>query len=99
MACRFPCQNVQYQNTISLGEELSLSKNRFLNALKIKGNQNPADQEMAKAFSKIENQKRLSSQEFRNVYDSIWKAGPSVGYQSPDGRVRESLSLKNNPDP
>ena len=76
-----------------------MSKNRFLNAIKIKGNQNPADRDLTKAFSKIEKQKRLSSQEFLNVYDSLWKAGPSVVYQSPDGRVREILALKNDPNP
>jgi hypothetical protein len=84
---------------ISLGEEPSMSKNRFLNALKAKGNRNPADQEITSAFSKNEKQKRLSSQEFLDVYNSLWKPGPSVVYQSPDGRVRESLSLKNNPNP
>jgi Ca2+-binding EF-hand superfamily protein len=84
---------------ISLGEEPSMSKSRFLNALKAKGNQNPTDQEITSAFTKIEKQKRLSSQEFLDVYKSLWKPGPTVVYQSPDGRVRESLALNNKPNP
>jgi len=37
-----------------------------------------------KAIDKIQRQKRLSSNEFRKVYDTLWTEGPKIKYQSPD---------------
>ena len=37
-----------------------------------------------KAIDKIQRQKRLSSDEFRKVYDTLWTEGPKIKYQSPD---------------
>jgi hypothetical protein len=74
-------------------------KDRFLDALKSKKNDEKLDNEMAKAMTKIQKQKRLSSQEFLKVYDSLWREGPATSYQNPDARLREMQSLNQNPNP
>ncbi len=64
-------------------------KKRLLNALKNKEALDSNDnKKIALAVSKIEKQKRLSSQEFQSIYNSLWKEGPSVQYQNPDARLR-----------
>jgi hypothetical protein len=45
---------------------------------------NKGDKKTAKAIDKIQRQKRLSSEEFRKVYDNVWKEGPKIKYQSPE---------------
>jgi hypothetical protein len=45
-----------------------------------------------KAIDKIRGQKRLSSEEFRKVYDTLWTEGPKIQYQSPDAWRRAGES-------
>ena len=59
-------------------------KDRFLEALKGKQTQERPDEEMSIIMAKIHEEKRLSSEEFSKVYDSLWKEGPAVKYRSPD---------------
>ena len=33
---------------------------------------------------KLKNQKKLTSDEFKLIYDSIWQKGPQVKYQNPE---------------
>ena len=47
--------------------------------------------------NKSEKQKRLSSKEFLNGYEAIWKQGPSVKYQSPDAWNRNICQTINEP--
>jgi hypothetical protein len=63
-------------------------KNRVLDALKNKYREKP-DGEISQAASKIERQKRLSTQEFQKVYESIWQEGPAIKYQNPGAIERE----------
>lgn len=46
------------------------------------------DKKTIQAMAKIDKQKRLSSEEFIKVYDSLWKDGPSVKFQNPDSWER-----------
>ncbi|MGD0644115.1 MAG: hypothetical protein ABSA75_04350 [Candidatus Bathyarchaeia archaeon] len=59
-------------------------KKRLLETLTLSQNGNKPDEETVQAMTKIQKQKRLSSQEFLKVYDTIWKEGPKTAYQSPD---------------
>jgi hypothetical protein len=45
---------------------------------------NKKDKKTREAIDKIQRQKRLSTEEFRKIYDTLWKEGPKVKYQSPD---------------
>ena len=51
-------------------------KDRLLEALKHSKNSSKEDYETARAIAKMESQKRLSSQEFLKVYDTLWQEGP-----------------------
>ena len=42
------------------------------------------DKKTVKAVGKTQGTKRLSSEEFRKVYDDLWEEGPKIQYQSPD---------------
>ena len=69
-------------------------KDNVINALKDKkSTDNNDDETVVKAADKIQKQKRLSSNEFLKVYDSLWKEGPTVKYQNPDARVRHFQSI------
>jgi hypothetical protein len=57
------------------------------------------DKIIAKAANKIQKQKRLSSNEFLSVYDSLWKEGPKVQYQNPDARVKHFQSINRYQNP
>jgi hypothetical protein len=59
-------------------------KKRLLKKLKLSQNGNNPDEETVQAMIKIQKHKRLSSQEFLKVYDTIWKEGPKTVYQYPD---------------
>jgi hypothetical protein len=59
-------------------------KERLLEKLKLSQNGNNPDEKTVQAMTKIQNHKRLSSQEFLKVYDTIWKEGPKTVYQHPD---------------
>ena len=72
-------------------------KNRLLNVLKNKNSEKP-DREISHAATKIENQKRLSTQEFQKVYETIWQEGPAIKYQNPGAIERERQSISNIPN-
>jgi hypothetical protein len=75
-------------------------KDKLIGALKDKKSiDNNDDKEMVKAINKIQEQRRLSSQEFLSIYNSLWKAGPTVKYQNPDAQVRQLQSNKWLPKP
>ena len=59
-------------------------KERLLDALKLSQNRDKPDEETLQAISKIQNSKKLSSQEFLKVYDTLWKEGPKTAYQNPN---------------
>jgi len=59
-------------------------KNRLLETLKSSQNGQTPDDETFRAMAKIQNHKRLSSQEFLKVYDTIWQEGPKTEYKNPD---------------
>ena len=71
-------------------------KNRVADILKNR-TQAQSDFEISQAAVKIEKQKRLSNKEFQKVYESIWQAGPTVKYQNPGGKERESAAIRQNP--
>jgi hypothetical protein len=59
-------------------------KNRLLETLKRSKNVKNMDNETLQAIDKIEEHKRLTSQEFQKVYDAIWQEGPETAYKDPD---------------
>ncbi len=67
---------------------LLMSKARFIDSIKGK-NQVINEPEKLKIVLKIEEKKRLSSEEFLKTYDSLWKDGPSISYNKPEVRLRE----------
>lgn len=75
-------------------------EDKIISALKDRKNtEKLEDKEIFQAMAKIKKQKRLSSQEFLKVYNTLWQEGPTIQYQNPDVRVREHQSLNNTPDP
>jgi hypothetical protein len=62
-------------------------KNRLLDLLE--KNRGKHDIEISKAAEKIKSQKKLSSQEFLKVYETIWQDGPKIKYQNPDAWIRD----------
>jgi hypothetical protein len=58
-------------------------KNKLETLNRSKINNKEAEKKI-KAIDKIQRQKRLSTEEFRKVYDNLWKEGPRIKYQSPD---------------
>ncbi len=69
----------------ALEREINAARPKMLKVLKSKKNK---DKKTIQAITKIEKQKRLSSEEFIKVYDSLWKNGPSVKFQNPDSWER-----------
>jgi hypothetical protein len=61
-------------------------------------NRDKADEEISRVVATIENQKRLSSEEFQKVYETIWQNGPSVKYQNPGAMEREPQFINQNPN-
>jgi hypothetical protein len=59
-------------------------KERLLDALKLSQNEDEPDEETLQAMIKIQKQKKLSSQEFLKVYDTIRQEGPKTAYQNPN---------------
>ena len=68
-------------------------KRQLLDALKNSNSEN-SDIEIPQVAAKIENQKRLSSEEFLKVQETIWQEGPKIKYPSPDVNER-GLRLTN----
>jgi hypothetical protein len=63
-------------------------KDMLLNALVRGQKEENSNKETLQAIGKIQNQKRLSSDEFLKIYETIWKEGPKIKYQSPDSWSR-----------
>jgi len=59
-------------------------KERLIETLKLSQNGDKPDEETLQAMTKIQNHKKLSSQEFLKVYDTIRKEGPKTAYQNPN---------------
>ena len=68
-------------------------KNKLETLNRSKINNKEAEKKI-KAIGKIQRQKRLSSEEFRKVYDNVWKEGPKIKYQSPDAWIKPGESEK-----
>ena len=73
-------------------------KNKLLDVLKNSNSERP-DIEIPQVTAKIENQKRLSSDEFLKVQETIWQEGPIIKYQKPDVNERELRSTSYSPNP
>jgi hypothetical protein len=71
-----------------------VSKEKWVNLLRSK---NTEDKKTVQAADKIEQQKRLSSEEFLKVYKNIWKEGPSVKFQNPNYWNKNVHLLKDDP--
>ena len=69
------------KETIARGRK-DMFKERLLEALKSSSAEE--NKKTTRAIEKIKNQKRLSSEEFLKIYDTLWKQGPELKYQSPD---------------
>ena len=54
---------------------------RLLESLKTSQNGSNPDDETMQIITKIQNNERLSSQEFQKVYETIWKEGPKTAYK------------------
>jgi hypothetical protein len=76
--------------------ELKL-KERLMDTLK-NLNKDKTDKELSQAVAKIENQKRLSSQEFLKVHETIWQNGPPIKYQDPVAVEREKKLINQDPN-
>jgi hypothetical protein len=63
-------------------------KDKLIDILKSK---NCSDERTIHAVTKMEKQKRLSSEEFLKVYATVWKDGPSIKYQNPDSWYKDML--------
>ena len=61
-----------------------MSKYKFVDAMQQSGDSQPMDRKTIRTINKIKNEERLSSKEFLEVYDNLWKEGPGVKYQAPD---------------
>jgi hypothetical protein len=72
-----------------------LFKNNLIDVLKNRKSKK-CEAEISEATGKIVNQKRLSSKEFLEGYDAIWKEGPPVKYQNIGSREMVSRSTNQN---
>jgi hypothetical protein len=63
-----------------------VSKQRLVDALK---NSIESNGHISQAMSKIEKEEKLSSKEFFEIYDSLWREGPTIRYVNPDNRLRD----------
>ena len=68
-------------------------KERLLDALKVSQNGDKPDEEALQAIVKIQNHKKLSSQEFLKVYDIIRQEGPKTVFQTPNSWRRAGDTL------
>ena len=83
-------------NLIVKKGELKL-KERLIDTLKSLNKDN-TDKELSQAVAKIENQKRLSSQEFLKVHETMWQNGPPIKYQNPVAVEREKKIINQDPN-
>jgi hypothetical protein len=68
-------------------------KERLIETLKFSHNTNKPDEETLQAIIKIQNRKKLSSEEFLKVYDTIRQEGPKAAYQNPNSWRRSGDTL------
>ena len=68
-------------------------KERLIETLKLSNNSNKQDEETLQAISKIQSHKKLSSEEFLKVYDTIRQEGPKATYHNPDNWRRSGDTL------
>ncbi len=61
-----------------------MCKARLLKKLRQSQNMNKSGRETSQTIPNFQNHKKLSSKEFLNGYDLIWKEGPQTTYQNPD---------------
>jgi hypothetical protein len=59
-------------------------KEKLRGSIKLYQKTNKPLEEKGKAKTKNQQQKRLSSQEFLKMYDTMWREGPRTEYQNPD---------------
>jgi hypothetical protein len=57
-------------------------KERLIETLKLSHNTNKPNEETLQAIIKIQKRKKLSSEEFLKVYDTIRQEGPKATYQN-----------------
>ncbi len=76
--------------------ELKL-KERLIDTLKSL-NKDKKDKELSQAVTKIEKQKRLSSQEFLKVHETMWQNGPPIKYQDPVAVDKEKRLINQDPN-
>lgn len=50
-------------------------------------NRNPRTVDNWKGAAEKSQDKKMASREFLEIYDKLWKKGPTVKYQNPDGWV------------
>jgi len=87
---------LQFQNVLKeqksqkncFGEKMF--KERLIEALKQSQNKETTNQTLQTTMTKIQNQKRLSSEEFLKGFDAIWKDGPKTAYQNPNAWRRSA---------
>jgi hypothetical protein len=97
MACQFRCQKALAEKRAGFESRVeNFMLNRLADILKNRSQEKP-DLEISQAAIKIEKQKRLSNKEFQKVYESIWQAGPTVKYQNPGAKERETALIRQNP--
>jgi regulator of replication initiation timing len=83
-------KKMAHEKITATESEVDVAHAKLLKALKSKKNR---DKKTIKATIKIEKQRRLSSEEFIRVYDSLWKDGPTVKFPNPDSweRARDNI--------
>lgn len=68
-------------------------KERLIETLKLSYNTNKPDEETVQAITKIQNRKKLSSEEFFKVFDTIRQEGPKTTYHNPNSWRRSGDTL------
>ncbi len=86
MGAKFPLQSTfsKANPDNDFWREEIVFKEDLLYALKKKRKENTSDKETDEAIRKIEDQKRLTSEEFIRIYDAIRRDGPISTYKTPD---------------
>ena len=68
-------------------------KERLIETLKLSHNTNMPNEGTLQVITKIRNRKKLSSEEFLKVYDTIRQEGPQATYQNPNSWRRNGDTL------
>jgi hypothetical protein len=75
------------ENVEIVQKENTHPQNRTIEALSLS---QELDKKTLESLGKINEQKRLSTNEFQRLYDIIWKKGPESRVQNPDAWFRRS---------